>query len=362
MLLLAWLIFDAHVQQSSLEGDELVHVVLAEQLARGSYSLRGTPILRAPGFSHYLYDRAVYHNPPLYDAVLLGVRELFGRTSYIYLSLLASALSACLVYRLTRRHASVSGAVFATLVFLGCPIVYLVSTRIWAEALLGLALCCVMSLCETPRARMRVTAASLTLAAAALIKASTLFVLPGVLLFRFRQRKHALVIAVAPIIVSAAWLAYVYVMNQLQPPAAALVDDRLANKFVAEQVSKPALSLFYLPFVLNPGYAFALLAWQRGKELAPYALAVLGVMLGYSLLAWFAGGSYHTKYLGAVVALLAVLAGVGFDQLAAAMSSKRRRLVKSAAACVVLSILLFENTIHRRVWVPEVDPTLYWPK
>jgi hypothetical protein len=162
--------------------------------------------------------------------------------------------------------------------------------------------------------------------------------------------------------VTGAWLAYVYFMNRAEPPAFPLRDDRLTNAFVAQQVSKPALSLFFLPFLLNPGYAFALLAYQRGKELAPYAAAVLGVMLGYSLLAWFAGGSYHTKYLGSVVALLAVLAGVGFDQLAAAMSSKRRKLVKSAAACVVLSILLFENAIHRQVWVPEVDPTLYLPK
>ncbi len=358
-LLIAWLMFDLRVQQSKLEGDERVHVVLTDQLARGTYSLRGTPVLQLRGFSRYLYDRAVHYNPPLYNAVLLAIRELFGRTSYAHLSVFASGLSAYLVFRLTRRHASWAAALFAMFVFLGCPIVYLVSTRIWAEALLGLVILLAVASCERNGGRAPLIAAGVSLAAAAAIKTSVLFALPGFLWFAYRDRARAIVIVGVPVIVSALWLGYVHYADGAQPPVPAPVDDRLTNAFVAAQASKPAFSLFYLPFLLNPGYALALLSIHRARDAAPYALCVFGVMLAFSLLAWIGQGTYHTKYLGCVLGLLAVLAGLGFDSLGARMSVVARNSVRCAVALVVVAVLLLENSVHRQVRLAEVDPALY---
>jgi 4-amino-4-deoxy-L-arabinose transferase-like glycosyltransferase len=357
-LSIAWSLFDARAQQANLEGDELVHVVLTDQLSRGAYTLRGTPVMQLHGFSHYLYDRAVHYNPPLYDVLLLGMRGTLGPQRYVYVSLLATILCACLVYRLTRRRASPLAAAFAMLVFLGCPIVYLVSCRIWAEALLALLICLSVDCCEHKRLSVQgLAGVGLLLAAAALVKASVLFVLPGLCLLALRDRRLLALLVSVPVLVSAVWLAYVYYADAASPPAIAPLDDRFDNVFVAQQASKPALSLFYLPFVLNPGYAFALVALRR-KHL-PYALCVLGCMLAFSLAAWTGQGTYHTKYISCVMPLLAVLAGCGFDELGRRLPARRRTLVRGALALAVLFALATENSIHRRAWLAEVGPSLY---
>ena len=357
-LLIAWLVFDLRVQQLRLEGDELVHVVLTQQLGHGKYSLRGTPVLQLPGFSRYLYDRAVHYNPPLYDVLLLGVRGVFSETFYVYVSLLASAFSACLVYRLTRLRTSPLGAAFAMAVFLGCPIVYLVSCRIWAEALLALLICVIVECCERERlAAAGLWGLGLLLAAAALVKSSVLFVLPGLCWQVLRDRRRLLIVAGVPVAVSALWLGYVYYANAASPPATVPADDRFQNAFVAQQAGKHALSFFVLPLLLNPGYAFALLGLRR--ELWPYALSVSSAMLAFSSLAWIGVGTYHTKYISVALPLLAVLAGSGFEELGRRLRARRRAFVCGAAAAIVASVLIVENTVHRRTWVAEVDPSLY---
>jgi 4-amino-4-deoxy-L-arabinose transferase-like glycosyltransferase len=361
-LSIAWFTFDPRVQQARLEGDELVHVVLTDQLARGTYTLRGTPVPTLPGFSRYLYDRAVHYNPPLYDAILLGVRASLGPTRYVYVSILASALCACLVYRLTRRRASPLSAAFAMLVFLGCPIVYLVSCKIWAEASLALLVCLIAECCERKRlGPAGLAGLGVLLAAAALVKASVLFVLPGLCLLVLRDRWRLSVLISVPVLVTALWLGYVLYANAASPPAVMPPDDRFDNAFVAAQASKPALSLFYLPFVLNPGYALGLLAFrrERAREYAAYALCVLGCMLAFSMLAWMHVGTYHTKYIGCVTPFLALLAGAGFEHVAQHVSARRRALVRAALLLAVAFALIVENAINRRTWIAEVDPSLY---
>lgn len=371
LVLVALVVFDVRVQQAQLEGDELVHVLLVDQLARGAYGLRGTPLLGLPQFSAYLYDRAVHYNPPLYDLVLLGVKTLWSPAGYVWLSVLAAAACTWLVYRITRRRTAPLAAAVAALLFLGCPIVYLVSCRIWAEATLMLLICLALELCDRIGSRPNRPPSAATqawlvalLAAAALTKASVLFVLPGLWWLtgtagRHDHRLRGLILGV-PIALTLLWLGYVARASLLAPAARVALDDRFTNPFVAELASRPALSLFYLPFVLNPGYLLALGALRRPqrRDAAPFALCVAGGIGAFSALAWAGQGTYHTKYLSCVLPMLAILAGVGFDALAEA--SRRAGALRLGLVAVVAALLIYENTVHRRTWVAELDPSLYF--
>jgi hypothetical protein len=366
---LAWIVFDVRIQQTNLEGDEFVHVVLVEQLARGLYTLRGTPVLRLPGFSAYLYGRAVHYNPPLYDLVLLSLKGFWSPAGYVRLSWLSSAGCAYLVYRITRRRTSPPSAAFAALVFLGCPIVYLVSCRVWAEAFLMLLICLAADGCDRVAAQpdRRVSTSTILglgvlLAAVALTKASVLFVLPGLLWLTMADgrlnRKLACTLLGVPMAVTLLWLGYVSYADHAAPPLLPLTDDRFDNAFVLEMAHKPALSLFYLPLLLNPGYVVALAALTRAdrRKSAPFLLCVLGGIVAFSVIAWSGLGTFHTKYISCVLPMLAVLAGIGFE----ALGASRRSGLRLCIAAVIAALLIYENTVNRRTWVAEVSPALYF--
>lgn len=372
-LLGGFLIYDVRVQQSSLEGDELVHVVLAEQLRAGSYSPRGTILTQLPQFSRYLYDRAVHYNPPLYNLLLLSVHSTLGAQFDVYLSLLSSVLCAWFVYRITRRYSDPAGATFAMLLFMACPIVYLVSCRIWAEATLALLICAIADAFERMgrepgRARTRSVLWLITLtAAAAFVKASIVFALPGLfwlaILHAHGERRIPLLMAAVPLLVTAGWVAYAYGANYAAPPASQPIDDRFNNPFVLEMTQKPALSLFYLPFLMNPGYVLSLLAFttrEHRRALGPYALCVFGTMAASAARGYFGATTYHTKYVSVVMPLLAVLAGVGFDTLGKELSAAIRGVARVLIVVAIAGLLAYENSVHRALWVAEVDPALYF--
>lgn len=372
VLVAAWFLFDPQVQQANAEGDELVHAVLTEQLSRGLYTLRGTPVLHLPGFSANLYDRAIHYHPPLYNYLLLVWKMLFGPAAYVRLSCLASAGCAYFVYLITRRRASLLAAAGAAGLYLGCPIVYLASCRVWAEATLSLWMCAAADLCDragkrsdapTPRPMLVLSAVML---AAAMTKATVLFALPGLVWLslaggRVNYRWLALLVGV-PLAVTLLWGAYTTYVNAASPPASALPDDRFAiNAFVAEMAAKPPLSLFYLPWLLNPGHVFAVAAWHRARwrDSAPFFACVLVSMAAFSALAWLGRGTYHTKYISCVMPMLAIVSGIGIDALAS-RPSRLLRATLVAFAVLLLSVLLYENAVNRHTWVAEVSPALYW--
>jgi len=372
-LLAGLLLYDVRVQQSSLEGDELVHVVLTEQLRAGSYSPRGTVLMQLPQFSRYLYDRAVHYNPPLYNLLLLSVHSTLGAKLDVYLSLLSSVLCAWFVYRIARRYSAAAGATFAMLLFMACPIVYLISCRVWAEATLALLICAIADTCERMgrepgRVRRGIVLWLIALtAAAAFVKASIVFALPGLfwlaILHAHGERRIPLLMAAVPLLVTAGWVAYVYAANYAAPPESQPIDDRFNNPFVLALAQKPALSLFYSPFLMNPGYVLALLAFttrERRRALGPYALCVFGTMAASTARGYFGATTYHTKYVSVVMPLLAVLAGVGFDTLGKELSAAIRGVARTLIVVAIAGLLAYENSVHRALWVAEVDPALYF--
>lgn len=368
----AWFLFDPHVQQANAEGDELVHAVLTEQLSRGLYTLRGTPVLQLPGFSANLYDRAIHYHPPLYNVLLLIWKALFGPAAYVRLSCLASAGCAYFVYLITRRRASLLAAAGAAALYLGCPIVYLVSCRVWAEATLSLWMCAAADLCDRAGNDARaptpsqMLALSAVLLAAAMTKATVLFALPGLVWLsvsggRVNYRWLALLVGV-PLGVTLLWSAYGAHVNAASPPASNWPDDRFTiNAFVAEMAAKPPLSLFYLPWLLNPGHVFAFAAMSRSRwrDSAPFFACVLVSMAAFSVLAWLGRGTYHTKYISCVMPMLAIVSGVGMDTLAT-RPRRTLRVALGAFALLLFSVLLYENGVNRRTWVAEVSPAMYW--
>ena len=91
-----------------------------------------------------------------------------------------------------------------------------------------------------------------------------------------------------PLAVTLVWGVYTAYVNAASPPTSALPDDRFTiNAFVAEMAAKPPLSLFYLPWLLNPGHLFAFAACGRARwrDSAPFFACVLVSMAAFSALA-----------------------------------------------------------------------------
>jgi hypothetical protein len=107
----------------------------------------------------------------------------------------------------------------------------------------------------------------------------------------------------------------------------------------------------------------ALLAFTRREHrraLGPYALCVFGTMAASAARGYFGATTYHTKYVSVVMPLLAVLAGVGFDTLGKELSAAIRGVARVLIVVVIAGLLAYENSVHRALWVAEVDPALYF--
>lgn len=363
------------------EGDEVVYRLLTEQSGHFRYTLRGTIVQEQPKFfAPSVYDRPIYYHPPFYNAVLLAIRTLVPAFPHVLLSILSTAVTAMLVFALTRRRGGTLAATAATAIYLLCPITLLVGGKVWSDAFLGALLFGALYVLDGPLAdptqkltRGKLTLLGLLLLGASLVKTPAVLALPGLMWasMRIEDRKTRLqallVVVLVPVVATVGWFAFMaYVSGSAVPGALGDTSDRFQNRFIVAMARKRQFSFFLVPLVLDPALlliAPILLNKEARRRVLHLAFYALGVAVGYTLLALQGIGTYHNKYISLAIPALSVLAGLSLSPRAAG----EPRLFSLAARklLLVVCLLLLVGqwlilTAHPEV--PEVDPHQFgWP-
>ncbi|MBM4385482.1 MAG: hypothetical protein FJ091_19175 [Deltaproteobacteria bacterium] len=315
------------------EPDEVIYWTVAKHLGEhGRYTLRGAPFLSK--LSRRMYDKPLFHHPPLYPALLapFATREL--RREAIAISVLGHALVifavALIGVHLHARAESDEPPLRALWIpLLGVtldPVFVHVARKLWIDALVGglATLAVALAIVGAPRERRRVwlAASGIALGLAALAK------LPGLLaagpialavLLRsapLRARLGDLACAAAPAtLLLAPWLLTFFATYGTFMPSWVQADAETMRRFpmIAAAATKPWH--FYLAklAVCAPVFVVgaAAFAWKRAS--APRSAE------SWALLAWLAlgiavftllgvrGHSYQLRYLAPLSAALYAL-------------------------------------------------------
>lgn len=168
------------------EPDEVVYWSLAHNLVeRGAYTLRGAEI--ADRLSPTIYDRPLFHHPPLYPVLLTPFVALEAKQAAVVISWLGHLL--CLLSvgiigwaLLVRGEGAVDALWLALLGVATDPLLALVSRKLWIDSLLAglvaLALALVWAALVSPRRRLLLVLGGLVLGLAGLAKLPGLLVAP----------------------------------------------------------------------------------------------------------------------------------------------------------------------------------------
>ncbi len=287
------------------EPDEVIYWTLARHLDdHGTYTLRGAPFLHK--LSRRMYDRPLFHHPPLYPALLIPFERRELRSEAVAISWVGHGLAILAVAWIGAiLHARYGGAasVWAALALplLGAaldPVFVHASRKLWIDALVGglASFAVALTLASTAGGRRRragLIAAGMTLGLAGLAKLPGLLVAPvcaGLVLARparGHERFGDLVcLAVPAALVVAPWFAVFYatygtLFASWNAPDAAIVarfpmvaaSMQKAPGFFAAKLAiiQPLLFVALAAFAWRPrpgerrsGEAWAMLAWLLG--------------------------------------------------------------------------------------------------
>jgi len=356
--------------QPYLENDESIYLALSEQLERGrGYTLRGHPLLSAPWVDRAQYGQALFFHPPggvwlfwLFQRVageagpalveVASFAVFFASVLWLGVQLMAPAEAFALVVL------AVSAAF--------TPIMAHVVSRLWLDGPLLAATTAAWALFVHGHAARRtgvVLAAGVVLGAAAWIKVTVLFAVPGAILTAWSLRPgegRALVraagcwLAVAAV-VQAPWEIWQWrVVGSAFPawagrPSAALIRMNAYVRYLTVTRS-PWIYLELLPQVvwtLVPSLVVVAACWReravRGRGLA--LLGGVAVVVGANIALGAIGYSKLLRYIVLVTPATTVLCG-----LAAGAALRRvreadagaRRLAATALVGLVLAGLGLE--------------------
>ena len=120
------------------ENDEVILQVLAEKVSRNlwDYSLQGTAVLEE--FPKSVYDKPLFHHPPLFTYGLILFRSLLGIKFQILFPIFASILTVLIIFAIAKELYDESVGLLAAFIFSICPIALHVSTKIWIDGVLVL--------------------------------------------------------------------------------------------------------------------------------------------------------------------------------------------------------------------------------
>ena len=241
------------------EGDERIYWQLAENLAGGGqYTLQGSEVLRE--LSPYMYDRPLFHHPPLFPALLVPFVLTGSKSAAVLVSWLGHSL-AVIAVALVGRHvlhrlphdARISLPAF-WLPVLGVsadPLLMFVSRRLWIDSLLGGLTALVVAtvlVAEGKRRRAVLAVGGGLLGLAALAKLTALILVPVVLIAGVRadatwkDRTLSLAAMFLPVaILVAPWLLLFYLQYGVLTPSWVQPDARLMElfPFVRAAVGRP---------------------------------------------------------------------------------------------------------------------------
>lgn len=312
------------------EPDEVVYWSVARNLVEdGEYTLRGSPVLES--LSPRIYDRPLFHHPPLYCFLLAPFVVLGAPQAAVTLSWAGHALCilsvALIGYVLLNRSPdpAVPRRVLFQVVLLGVaidPLLIFVSRKLWIDSLLAglvaLSLALVYLHRARPGGRGLLPAGGLALGLAGLAKLPGLLAAPIATLLirgegdRHRSRpKSVLAYAVPCTLAVLPWLLVFYDTYGLLTPTWLRPDDWALEHYplVAEAVGRPwyyyvvKLGLVLPIFPLLIGlYAVSL---RRGLSIERWLpLIWIACFLGVSTYQGVTGYGFQMRYLTPLVPAL----------------------------------------------------------
>lgn len=355
------------------EADEQIYWQLAENLAnRGTYTLRGSDLLGS--LSAYIYDRPLFHHPPLFAAllvpfVLTGTQGAAVLVSWLghCLSVIAVAVIGRHALRRTPAGATVTSPRF-WLPVLGAaadPLMMFVSKRLWIDSLLaGLVAVAVAMLivAEGRRRRMTLAFAGLLLGLAALAKLTALILVP-VFLFAvlrtdstWRERGASMLSIFLPVgLLVVPWMVVFYAQSGVFIPSWVKPDEKLMEIFPFLRVAVARPWYYYLgtlplimPLALVPVWVLARERALWGNRPIQIAVAWFSIILLAQTLLGAEGYGFQMRHIAPAVSAVYVLV------LLALLERERPALLMVCG----FAILVGAVTGAMHLLVPEFDEML----
>jgi len=121
-----------------IENDEVILQALAEKVSENpkDYSLQGTAVLDQ--LPKIVYDKPLFHHPPLFTYGLILFRKLFGVRYQVLFPVFASVITLLVIFAIGKELYDEAVGLIAAFIFSICPIVLHASTKIWIDAVLTL--------------------------------------------------------------------------------------------------------------------------------------------------------------------------------------------------------------------------------
>ncbi len=302
------------------EPDEVVYWTVAEQLhEHGVYTLRGSEVL--PRLSARIYDRPLFHHPPLYPLLLVpfvAARAPQAAVVVSWLGHLLCVLSVALIGGvLLARSDGGTGAVqrFLWLPLLGVatdPILTHVSRKLWIDSLFtglaALALALVYVALDSRHRRRWLVVAGVVLGLAGLAKVPALLVAAVIALLLFgaggswqERIKDLLCVALPATLLVLPWfVAFVATYGVLTPTWLEPDDYALQRfPFVAAAVARPWYYYLVKLCLVQPLAVVAVALYVRGdhglRRFAPLVWFLL--YLGVNTFQGATGYGFQMRYL-----------------------------------------------------------------
>jgi len=297
------------------EPDEVIYWAVAQHLDDyGLYTLRGAPILKK--LPRAMYDRPLFHHPPLYPALLVPFVQRDARSEAVVISWLGHALAifsvAWIGLHLHARLGGSSRAFSALAIPLAGvaldPVFVHTARKLWIDApvagLSALAVALTVAALARPNGRRwLLLAAGAALGIAGLAKLPGLLLAPicALLVVTARRPWPARIgdlacVSLPALLVVAPWFWVFYARYGTLLPAWTAPSPELLERFpmMAAAVAKPWHSFATKLAVVQPLFALGLgaFAWSamRGEQ---------RTALGWIVLGWLAGLLVALTYLGA---------------------------------------------------------------
>jgi 4-amino-4-deoxy-L-arabinose transferase-like glycosyltransferase len=305
------------------EPDEVIYWTVAKRMSDyGTYSLRGAPFMHQ--LSRKMYDRPLFHHPPLYPALLVPFEERELRREAIVISWLGHGLAIFAVALIgVHLHARLGGDTSAwaalALPLLGValdPLFVHTARKLWIDALVGglAALAVALTLAGVARERRRapwLLAAGVALGLAGLAKLPGLLVAPvcaALVLARSARARERVAgiawIALPSALILAPWFAVFFATYGTLVPSWMAPDATILERFplVAAAAQKPWHFFATKLALIQPLLLVALagFAWRAGERRPSEAWVLLTWLIGAgACLTYLAasGFSFQTRYL-----------------------------------------------------------------
>ena len=306
-----------------IDNDEVILRVLAEKVSENfsDYSLQDTAILNQ--LPRVVYDRPLFHHPPLFIYGLILFKVFLGVKFQILLPVFAAALTVLVIFAIGKELYDDNAGLIAALIFSVCPIVLHASTKIWIDALLTLfcTLSVYLSILAVKKERVLwYILAGVSFGMAVLSKISALPILaPIAYLFLKKPLNKKKLINVScflifAVLVAGPWLFIFYkTFGTFFPWWIKPSEEPLRMfPFIRMAMARPWFFYFSNITIVAPIYLFSWISMiksiRRPNEWME-CIWVLSFILGFTLVGIMGLEGYVTRYVLPAIPALAILSG-----------------------------------------------------